>query len=760
MADRENIGETVNIHCPVHGCDETKQHESHVKFIEPVCRSSLICIAFKRSLREIVDNPIGAEFSTTTTTTAKNEVENHIKPNVIVLVNENTQTENDNEKDEDSSLESEYLEIPVNLSANFDDEDVNENVNDEIEEKICDLAPCSGDSNALTFIVESHNTDTTQDVLIPNSSTSIAFICGACANKSTHSVLTFATEQHSSIQSVSSDEKILKGCNFEDIDNSKSEENGTNLVGANQSYSKPVEKGALCEPENSNFCHILAEDICNARNQETQTSLNCDCLSCNHQRDILCNQPVEAEPNSSNSQTNSVIDVSESFQEDLQQQSLSNTPNSRSIETLNVETDEEKLNEQINSFVEEFKASHRLERLEERIKIKGERIFSSLQNSPAKSQTKTFYSLSPGRSNKAATRFGSCIDFKSSLNFTNPFSSLILPSSLATSCPASIHTGDDEDTQTCNNTTTQLQDTEHNDDKTLGGKLEEQQQQHHNIQTVEEDFVKKENSIPLKDKNSNLIFASCSETQTNDDDDECNVFQAKAINSPSESTSDSEICKIFYENHQEQRIASCGGGETNNSQREKEEEEESSFSNCEFSVNNLEDLQFKLSGGSDIANHHQETFECYDELLEELENAKEFGLNNLVYAQQTFQKSKLIETPDSCYCSIEAVPLYHTLSAAMRETNGTLRGLLKKPNRPPPSRKNRVVFDETRNQFFEADYIILIREDCPYDEEDEEPCTCGEHELVRICCDEGCNCTYSDDGRTPPVSQNLCFIFK
>ncbi|XP_046801426.1 uncharacterized protein LOC111688804 isoform X3 [Lucilia cuprina] len=109
----------------------------------------------------------------------------------------------------------------------------------------------------------------------------------------------------------------------------------------------------------------------------------------------------------------------------------------------------------------------------------------------------------------------------------------------------------------------------------------------------------------------------------------------------------------------------------------------------------------------------------------------------------------------------EAVELHkqkqhqQTTQFKMREVNGQLRGLLKKPNRPPPTRKNRVVFDETRNEFFEADYIILIREDCAYDEEDEEPCTCGEHELVRLCCEEGCQCNYStapattDDNRTP-----------
>lgn len=94
--------------------------------------------------------------------------------------------------------------------------------------------------------------------------------------------------------------------------------------------------------------------------------------------------------------------------------------------------------------------------------------------------------------------------------------------------------------------------------------------------------------------------------------------------------------------------------------------------------------------------------------------------------------------------------------AIMRDMSagGTLRGLLKKPNRPPPLQKNRVIFDETRNEFFDADYIILVRDDCPYDEEDEEPCTCGEHELVRLCCDEGCQCTaYADDARTPQVNE-------
>jgi hypothetical protein len=156
------------------------------------------------------------------------------------------------------------------------------------------------------------------------------------------------------------------------------------------------------------------------------------------------------------------------------------------------------------------------------------------------------------------------------------------------------------------------------------------------------------------------------------------------------------------------------------------------FSNCEFDVQTFN--QFLNEGNR-----------------ENRENCHEHNCNS--------DDEKSDESDFFCDCLVEAVPLQYP--NIMRETGGKLRGLLKAPNRPPPTRKNRVVFDETRNEFFEADYIILIREDCPYDEEDEEPCTCGDHELVRICCDEGCNCGYTDDGRTPPVSfadfyRNFC----
>lgn len=157
---------------------------------------------------------------------------------------------------------------------------------------------------------------------------------------------------------------------------------------------------------------------------------------------------------------------------------------------------------------------------------------------------------------------------------------------------------------------------------------------------------------------------------------------------------------------------------------------------CEFDVRHL--LEYSPQYGR--------VYECYDELDFD---SDEDNVNNNASSEPSSNDNE-----DECVVSAVSVPaVYRTYSVSMRETGAALRGLLKKPNRPPPIRKNRVVFDETRNKFFDADYIILIREDCPYDEEDEEPCTCGEHELVRLCCEEGCQCTaYSEDTRTPQVS--------
>lgn len=185
---------------------------------------------------------------------------------------------------------------------------------------------------------------------------------------------------------------------------------------------------------------------------------------------------------------------------------------------------------------------------------------------------------------------------------------------------------------------------------------------------------------------------------------------------------------------------------------------------CEFDVRHLDEYSPQLG----------RAFECYDELIDsgsETTHSSEDDddddeeqtkllvaedINNNRSAENNCDKfaehTATVEIPE-CQCESS------TTTDNMRET-GQLRGLLKPPNRGGPTHTNRVVFDETQNKFFDADYIILIREDCPYDEEDEEPCTCGEHEMVRLCCEEGCQCAaYGggsgaavNDTRTPQVS--------
>lgn len=82
-----------------------------------------------------------------------------------------------------------------------------------------------------------------------------------------------------------------------------------------------------------------------------------------------------------------------------------------------------------------------------------------------------------------------------------------------------------------------------------------------------------------------------------------------------------------------------------------------------------------------------------------------------------------------------------------------LKSLLKKSGKKENKKPNRVVFNETKNEFFDADYIILIREECDFDDEDDESiCTCYQHEMVRLtCCEPNCNCNaYEEfDHQTP-----------
>lgn len=232
------------------------------------------------------------------------------------------------------------------------------------------------------------------------------------------------------------------------------------------------------------------------------------------------------------------------------------------------------------------------------------------------------------------------------------------------------------------------------------------------------------------------------------------------VPSPESTAESDEICKIFCNKEANSSESVLKDGE----QEEEEEEEDCSFVYYEEepgdrSVSVEDDTTGKHSVFNDLLFSNCEfDVQTFNQYLNEYDGDESDEHKHCPDHNCNSDDEKSDESDFFCDCLVEAVPLYHT--NIMRETGGKLRGLLKPPNRPPPVRKNRVVFDETRNEFFEADYIILIREDCPYDEEDEEPCTCGDHELVRICCDEGCNCGYTEDGRTPAVSFYLVVQLK
>ncbi|XP_017774355.1 PREDICTED: uncharacterized protein LOC108561078 isoform X2 [Nicrophorus vespilloides] len=95
-----------------------------------------------------------------------------------------------------------------------------------------------------------------------------------------------------------------------------------------------------------------------------------------------------------------------------------------------------------------------------------------------------------------------------------------------------------------------------------------------------------------------------------------------------------------------------------------------------------------------------------------------------------------------------------------------LRSLLKEPGPSTKLQTNRVVFNEDKNEFFDADYIILIREDCDYDEEEDDGvCTCNQHEMVRLtCCEQNCNCGgpydsgYEQTPQSPKFAPPLEFV--
>lgn len=184
------------------------------------------------------------------------------------------------------------------------------------------------------------------------------------------------------------------------------------------------------------------------------------------------------------------------------------------------------------------------------------------------------------------------------------------------------------------------------------------------------------------------------------------------------------------------------------------------YTNCEFDAREINNYELPLDEDSH--------YECYDELGEEEEeevNPDEKQGDNAECESQ-HQLSSVVK------CKSEAGDARRGDEMVHNRDHGNLRSLLKKAGSSGSSassvsgssgasrNKRRVVFDEKRNEFFDADYIILIREDCAecrYDEDDEDgqcSCTCGDHEPLPQC--PGCcedHCDYDDHcSQTPQVS--------
>lgn len=155
---------------------------------------------------------------------------------------------------------------------------------------------------------------------------------------------------------------------------------------------------------------------------------------------------------------------------------------------------------------------------------------------------------------------------------------------------------------------------------------------------------------------------------------------------------------------------------------------------CEFDVRRIG--TFTGYGGNEF-------FVVYDELEDDCESEDEacnkIKLQTLSMRGEGAQEAPKRHNPD----------------------HDNLKSLLKKPG-GKGNKKNRVSFNETKNEFFDADYIILIREDCDYDEDDDDGvCTCNQHEMVRLtCCEPDCNCNAYEDQtpQSPKFAPPLEFV--
>ncbi|KAL1494266.1 hypothetical protein ABEB36_009890 [Hypothenemus hampei] len=213
--------------------------------------------------------------------------------------------------------------------------------------------------------------------------------------------------------------------------------------------------------------------------------------------------------------------------------------------------------------------------------------------------------------------------------------------------------------------------------------------------------------------------------------------------------------------------------ETKNPINEEDEQFQQEQQRCSF----IEYKDFETNDAAIIALNKSEA----EELIPDVSNNDTFcqfnvsefaafNANNLkIYDEFIEHSSSDDDDADSCECEEEHFIVIRRMrgdgttmvnnEASERSKHNpdrdNLKSLLKKPGRGAKSKKsNRVVFNENKNEFFDADYIILIREDCDLDDdEDDGICTCQQHEMVRLtCCEPNCSCQYDLGPEPTPQS--------
>ncbi|XP_044753027.1 uncharacterized protein LOC123312586 isoform X2 [Coccinella septempunctata] len=159
---------------------------------------------------------------------------------------------------------------------------------------------------------------------------------------------------------------------------------------------------------------------------------------------------------------------------------------------------------------------------------------------------------------------------------------------------------------------------------------------------------------------------------------------------------------------------------------------------CQFDVNQLGSFPAVLNGYCLV----------YDELNQATDSEEEFHVISFEEDADLDHQFYLISNKTTANMGTDSDRPKHNPDTE------NLKSLLKRPGRKRDKKSNRVVFNENKNEFFDADYIILIREECDYDDEDDDSvCTCNQHEMVRLtCCEPNCNCSVYEGFDPTPQS--------